>query len=293
MKDYIIMTDSCCDLPREYIDRNKVPYVSLTCRFKDKEYKDDFGVTLKHKELYQGMEEGEVPKTSQPSPDEYYNIFKKYADEGKDIIYVCVSSGLSGTYNSANIAKQMVQDENADVKIEIVDILTASLGQGFMVMEAIRLKEEGATFQEIKSFLEENRWKLNTFITVNDLIHLKRGGRISSTAAFLGGLMSLKPLISINNQGKVDVIQKARGRKVALKELAKYIISHIEVPESTSMYIGHCDALEDAIKLKEIILEKINLKEVIIHYIGPVVGVYGGPGALAAFFIGKPRYTAS
>lgn len=293
MKDFILMTDSCCDLPREYIDENKVPFVSLTCRFKDKEYKDDFGVSLKHTEFYQGMEEGEVPKTSQPSPDEFYNVFKKYAEEGKDIIYICVSSGLSGTYNSANIAKEMLQDENIDVRIEIVDILTASLGQGLMVMEAIRLKEEGATFQEIKSFLEESKWKLNTFITVDDLIHLKRGGRISSAAAFIGGLMSLKPLISINNHGKVDVIQKARGRKSALKELAKYIISNIEEPESTSMYIGHCDALEDALKLKEIILEKINLKEVIIHFIGPVVGAYGGPGALAAFYIGKPRYTAS
>ncbi len=293
MKDYILMTDSCCDLSREYIDEKKVPFVSLTCRFKDKEYKDDFGISLKHKEFYKGMEEGEVPKTSQPSPDDFYNVFKKHAEEGKDIIYICVSSGLSGTYNSANIAKGMVHDENIDVNIEIVDILTASLGQGFMVMEAIRLKEEGATFQEVKSFLEENKWKLNTFITVDDLIHLKRGGRISSTAAFLGGLMSLKPIISINNQGKVDVIQKARGRKSALKDLAKYIINNIEDPENTTMYIGHCDALEDAQKLKEIILEKINLKEVIINFIGPVVGVYGGPGALAAFFVGKPRYTAS
>lgn len=287
------MTDSCCDLPREYIDESNVPFVSLTCRFKDKEYKDDFGVSLKHKEFYKGMEEGEVPKTSQPSPDEFFNLFKKYAEEGKDIIYICVSSGLSGTYNSANIAKEMVQDENIDVKIEIVDILTASLGQGFMVKEAMRLKEGGATFQEVKSFLEETKWKLNTFITVDDLIHLKRGGRISSTAAFLGGLMSLKPLIAINNQGKVDVIQKARGRKSALKELAKYIINNIEEPESTTMYIGHCDALEDALKLKEILLEKINLKEVIIDFIGPVVGAYGGPGALAAFYVGKPRYTAS
>ncbi|MGM9974450.1 MAG: DegV family protein [Clostridiaceae bacterium] len=293
MKDYILMTDSCCDLPREYIDESNVPFVSLTCRFKDKEYKDDFGVSLKHKEFYKGMEEGEVPKTSQPSPDEFFNLFKKYAEEGKDIIYICVSSGLSGTYNSANIAKEMVQDENIDVKIEIVDILTASLGQGFMVKEAMRLKEGGATFQEVKSFLEETKWKLNTFITVDDLIHLKRGGRISSTAAFLGGLMSLKPLIAINNQGKVDVIQKARGRKSALKELAKYIINNIEEPESTTMYIGHCDALEDALKLKEILLEKINLKEVIIDFIGPVVGAYGGPGALAAFYVGKPRYTAS
>ncbi|WP_426347897.1 DegV family protein [Alloiococcus sp. CFN-8] len=293
MKDYILMTDSCCDLPREYIEEKNVPFVSLTCRFKDREYKDDFGVSLKHKEFYKGMEEGEVPKTSQPSPDEFYSAFKKYAEEGKDIIYVCVSSGLSGTYNSANIAKGMIQDENPDVNIEIVDILTASLGQGFMVMEAIKLKEEGATFQEVKSFLEESKWKLNTFITVDDLIHLKRGGRISSTAAFLGGLMSLKPIIAINNQGKVDVIQKARGRKSALKDLAKYIINNIENPETTTMYIGHCDAIEDAQKLKEIILEKINLKEVVINFIGPVVGVYGGPGALAAFFVGKPRYAAS
>ncbi len=217
MKDYIIMTDSCCDLPREYIKKNYIPYVSLTYNICGKEYIDNLGESLPYKEFYEAMTKGEVPKTSQPSPEVYYNIFKEFINKYKDIVYVCVSSGLSGTYNSANIAKNMILDEFNDARIEIVDVLTASLGQGLMVMKSIEMKKKGLTIDEITNYLKENRLNLNSYMLVNDLIHLKRGGRVSTTAAIIGTVLNIKPILTLNDEGKVITVRKAKGRKVAIK----------------------------------------------------------------------------
>ncbi len=232
-----------------------------------------------------------MPKTSQPSPNEFYNIFSKIARDKKDILYIGVSSGFSGTHNSADLAKKMLLEEIPEARIEIVDVLTASLGQGMMVKKAKEMQDKGATIEEVVDYLENIKWNLNTFIMVDDLIHLKRGGRISSAVAFFGSMLSLKPLISINNEGKVEVIHKARGRKAGLKDLTKYIVDKLEDIEDNILAIGHCNALEDAKKLKDLILEKRSFKEISIGNIGPVIGAYGGPGALAVFFVGKPRFT--
>ncbi|NEZ46570.1 DegV family protein [Clostridium niameyense] len=289
MKDYIIMTDSCCDLPSEYIKNNNIPYVRLTCSFKGKEYLDDFGQSLSYKEFYEGMRQGEIPKTSQPSPDAFYKIFEKYIKQDKDILYVCVSSGLSGTYNSANIAKNMILDEYINAKIEIVDILTASLGQGLAVDVALNMKEKGSTIDEIVEFLNNNKLKLNTYITVDDLEYLKNGGRISTAAALVGKMLNIKPILTLNDEGRVIVIRKAKGRKAVISKLAEFVIEKIENPEESVVCICHGECIEDAEKLKQKILKSINVKEIIINYVGPVVGTYGGPGALAVFFMGKHR----
>lgn len=289
MSDFEIITDSCCDLSRDYMEENKVPYASLTCVINDKEYKDDFGKSLRYDEFYNAMREGKVPKTSQPSVDSFYNVFKNIVSEGKDIIYICVSSGLSGTYNSANIAKNMIVENYKDSKIEIVDILTASLGQGLMVIKARKMKKNGSTFEEIICFLEEYKWKLNTYITVDDLIHLKRGGRISSAAAFVGIVLHIKPVITINNEGKVIPVVKAKGRKNSIKKLAEIVCEKFDKNIGEDIYISHGDALEEALKLKELIIEKCGAVNVNINFIGPVVGTYGGPGALAVFFFGAHR----
>lgn len=289
MKDYIIMTDSCCDLPSEYIEKNQIPYVSLTCNFKGDEYKDDFGRSIGFKMFYDGMRHGEISKTSQPNPEAFYKVFKDITAQDKDIIYLCVSSGLSGTYNSANIAKNMIKDEFKEAKITIVDTLTASLGQGVMVIKAIEMKKNGASFDDIVKYIEENKLNLNTYITVNDLSHLKRGGRISSTAALVGIVLHIKPVLTLNDEGKVISILKVKGRKNVINKLAEVVCKRIENPEEQVISICHGDAEEEAQKLKELILKEIRVKDVVINYIGPVVGTYGGPGALAVFFLGKHR----
>jgi DegV family protein with EDD domain len=289
MKDYIIMTDSCSDLPREYIERNDIQFVSLTCTFEGKEYVDDFGKSLSYKDFYAGMGRGVIPKTSQPSPEAFYNVFKGILDAGKDILYVCVSSGLSGTYNSANIAKTMIKDEYKEANIAIVDVLTASLGQGLMVMKAINMKNNGSSMEEIVSCIENSKLNLNTYITVDDLNHLKRGGRISTAAAFVGTILHIKPLLTLNNEGKVMAILKVKGRKSAINKLASFVIEKIEDPENEIVTICHGDVQEEAERLRDIILKEKKVKDVVINHIGPVVGTYGGPGALAVFFVGKHR----
>ncbi|MFL0270017.1 DegV family protein [Candidatus Clostridium radicumherbarum] len=289
MKDYSIITDSCCDLPYEYIENNNISYVSLTCNFKGKEYMDDFGKSLSYKEFYEGMMEGEIPKTSQPSPEAFYRTFEQIASQGKDILYICVSSGLSGTYNSANIAKNMIEDKFIGIKIVIVDVLTASLGQGLMVIKAIEMKKNGVRLEEIVSYMEAAKFNLNTYITVDDLNHLKRGGRISTVAAMVGLVLHIKPILTLNNEGKVIAILKVKGRKSAIKKLSEFVVTKMENPEEEIVTICHGDAYLEAEKLKEAILKEVKVKDVIINYVGPVVGTYGGPGALAVFFVGKHR----
>lgn len=289
MRDYIIMTDSCCDLPKEYIEKNNIPYVSLTCSFMGNEYADDFGGSLNYKEFYKEMNNGEIPKTSQPSPDDYCKIFKGILNEDKDILYICVSTGLSGTFNCANIAKNMVLEEYPDGRIEIIDVLTASMGQGLLVMKAIEKKSESKSINDIINYLEEIKFNLNTYITVNDLNHLKRGGRISSAAALFGMVLHIKPILTLNDEGKVLPVIKVKGRKSALNKLAKLVAEKIENSEEQIIAISHGDVLDEAKKLKELILKEVKVKDVIINHIGPVVGTFGGPGGLAVFFQGMHR----
>lgn len=289
MKDYVIMTDSCCDLPGDYIENNNIPFVSLTCSFKGKEYVDDFGRSLSYKEFYEGMTAGEIPKTSQPSPEAFYKVFEQIVSQDKEVLYVCVSSGLSGTYNSANIAKTMIEDNFPEARIVIADVLTASLGQGLMVIKAVEMKKAGASLEEIFNYIEAIKLNLNTYITVNDLIHLKRGGRISTVAAMFGTVLHIKPILTINNEGKAIALLKVKGRKSAINKLAEFVIKKVESPEEEIVTICHGDAYEEAIKVKEAILKEIKVKEIMINQIGPVVGTYGGPGALAVFFVGKHR----
>ncbi|CAM3025555.1 DegV family protein [Clostridium sporogenes] len=289
MKEYIIMTDSCCDLSSEYIEKNDIPYVPLTCSVEGKEYIDNFGQSLPYKEFYEAMIKGEIPKTSQPSPESYYKVFKDLIDKDKDILYVCVSSGLSGTYNSANIAKNMILDEFRNARIEIVDVLTASLGQGIMVIKAMDMKKNGLTIDEVTNYLEENKLNLNSYMVVNDLIHLKRGGRISTAAALIGTVLNIKPILTLNDEGRVITVRKAKGRKVAIRKLTEIVIERMKNPEEEIVAISHGDSDLDAEKLKERILKEIKVKDVIINYVGPVVGTYGGPGSLNVFFMSDHR----
>ena len=216
-------------------------------------------------------------------------LFNIYAKSGQDMIYVGVSSGLSGTYNSANIGKTAILEEFPSAKIYIIDVLTASLGQGLMVRKAVEMKNDGCTAEEIVGEIEKNVQNLNTYITVQDLNFLKRGGRISNMAATLGLVLHIKPILTLNHEGRVIPVFKVRGRKKSITKLAEIVKEKIANPETQTIAICHADCYEEAVRLKEEILEKVRVKEVLIHYIGPVVGRFSGPGALAVFFIGESR----
>ena len=289
MKKYEIITDSCSDMPIGFIEENKIRYVGLTCRYEGNEYRGDFGKSLSYEKFYDDMRNKVVMKTSQPNVEEYYNIFKNICSEGKQVIYVCVSSGLSGTKNGAMVAKNMVKDEITDANIYIIDILTASLGQAFMVMKAVEMQKKGATAEEVVETLEAMIQHLNTYITVDDLNHLKRGGRISGAAAAIGSVLHIKPILTINHEGKVMPVLKIKGKKKAIDKIVEITKERIENPQEQIVMIGHGDCIEEALRLKNRLIEEVGIKDAVIDYIGPVVGVYGGPGALALFYMGKER----
>lgn len=289
MKDFEIFTDSCSDLPIEFVKEKKLRYARLTCNYGGNQYFDDFGQSLSHKQFFNDLRIGVTPLSSQPSVEEFYKEFKTIAEDNKDILYICVSTGLSGTENSATIAKNMLLEEFPEIRISIVNILTASLGQGLMVMKAFEMKEMGKTHDEIVNYLEEKKQKLNTYITVDDLHHLKRGGRLSSAAAMIGIVLHIKPILTINNEGKVMPVFKVKGRKSSLNKLVEIISERIENPEEQVIAICHGDCIDEALKLKENILKSIKVKDVIINFTGPAVGTHGGPGNLAVFFMGKER----
>lgn len=287
MEKYVIVTDSCCDLPYLYIKENNIPFVSLTLRFGDEEFKDDFKISMDTNTFYDRLRKGDMPTTSQANVNDFYDMFTNSLKENDKVLYIGVSSGLSGTINSANIAKRMI-DDNSEEKIFIVDTLTASLGQGMLLMKAIEMQKEGKTIEEVNEFLNVEKYKLNTYITVDDLKHLKNGGRISGAAAILGLVLHIKPVLTINNEGKIKPCLKLKGRKKVMSKL-KSIIQERIIDKEGTVAICHGSCLEEAEKLKKELIDENIVKNVFINEIGPVVGSHGGPGAIGIFFIGNER----
>ena len=289
MMDTVLLIDSCTDLPRSYVDKNEIPFVSLVCNFKDQEYKDDFGKSISYKEFFNTVRNGEMPSTAQVNVYEYTEIFKKYAAEGKSVVYLGFSSALSGSLSSAYIARDTVMEEFKDADITIVDSKSASLGEGLLAYYANEMLKAGASKDEVVSWLETNKLKMNHWFTVDDLGHLKRGGRLSGTAAFLGTLLDIKPVLKVDDEGRLIPISKVKGRKKSIKTLFEMLQENITAPEEQVIAISHGDCIEDAEYLKEMILKEYNVKDVIINHVGPVIGAHTGPGVVALFFMGEKR----
>ena len=287
--DTVLLIDSCTDLPRSYVEKNEIPVVSLVCNFKGQEYKDDFGKTLSYKEFYAAVRNGEMPSTSQVNVYVYTEIFKKYATEGKSIIYLGFSSALSGSLNSALLAKDMICEEIENADITVIDSRSASLGEGLLAYYANEMLKAGASKDEIVSWLETNKLRMNHWFTVDDLGHLKRGGRVSGAAAFVGTLLDIKPILQIDDEGRLIPVSKVKGRKKSIKTLFEMLQENIVSPEEQVIAISHGDCIEDAEYLKEMILKEYKVKDIIINEVGPVIGSHSGPGTVALFFMGSKR----
>jgi DegV family protein with EDD domain len=285
----IIITDSCSDLPIDYVENGNIHAIGLTCHFKGKEYVDDLGKTLSYKEFYEGVRGGEMPTTSQINVHTFAEAFKKFVNEGKSIIYIGVSSALSGTVSSATIAMGQVLEEYADADISVVDSKSASLGEGLLVYYAYEMLKKGSSKSEIVEWLESNKLKLNHWFTVEDLHHLKRGGRISAATAVIGTLLDIKPIMNVNDEGKLTPVNKVKGRKKALKTLADMFKERAVNPEEQVIAISHGDCIEDVRYLEKLIKDEFKVKDVIINNVGPVIGSHSGPGTVALFFIGENR----
>lgn len=287
--DTVLLIDSCTDLPRSYVEKNELPVVSLVCNLKGQEYKDDFGKTLSYKEFYAAVRKGEMPFTSQVNVYVYAEIFKKYVMEGKPVIYLGFSSALSGSMNSAKLAKNMVCEEIKDADITVIDSKSASLGEGLLAYYANDMLRAGASKDETVSWLESNKLRMNHWFTVDDLGHLKRGGRISGTTAFVGTLLDIKPIMHVDDEGRLVPVSKVKGRKKSIKALFEMLQENIVSPEEQVIAISHGDCPEDAEYLKEMILKEYKVKDAIINHVGPVIGSHSGPGTLALFFMGNKR----
>ena len=285
----VIIIDSCCDLPKKYIEENNVPTLSMTINFKNREYKDDFGVSLPYKEFYDQVRAGEMPSTAQINSFTYAEEFRKHVSKGNAVICIVFSSALSGSYNSACIAKDMILEEFKDADISVIDSRCASMGEGLLDYYAIEMLKNGASKDEIVQWIEENKLKLNHWFTVDDLNHLKRGGRVSSTAAIIGTLLDIKPVLHVDNEGRLIPVTKVKGRKKSIKSLFEELDKRIVNPEEQVIFISHGDCLEDAKFLERLILEKYKVKDVFINEIGPTVGSHSGPGTVALFFLGNER----
>jgi DegV family protein with EDD domain len=284
---YAIVTDSCCDMPYSYIKENNISFVSLTMRFGDKEYKDDFKRSMDADTFYKFLKDGVMPTTSQANVNDFYNMFSEALNENDKVLYIGVSSGLSGTVSSANLAKNMIE-KNGEGKIYILDTLTASLGQGLLLMKAVDMQRKGKSIDQVYEFLQKERYKLNTYITVDDLKHLKNGGRISGAAATIGIVLHIKPIMTLNDEGKILPCLKIKGKKKVMSKLKEIVETRIENKEDT-ITICHAGCLDEAEKLKSELIAELGIKDVLINEIGPVVGTHGGPGAMGIFFIGRER----
>lgn len=284
-----IITDSSCDLPREYVDDNNIEVISLVLNLNGQIIKDDLGKTLSYKDFYQKMRDGATPTTSQVNAHEFEEAFIKHIKNGDSIIYISISASLSGTFNSANIAKNNLLEEYPEAKIELVDSLSASIGQGLLVLKACEMRDNGASIEEIVEWIEENKRKVIHSILIDDLNHLKRGGRISGATATIGGLLNIKPSAYLDDEGKLAQGEKIKGKKKALRFLANEVKERAIDSENEVLYICHGDCQEEAESLRDIIEEEVKFKNVIINYVGNVIGAHTGPGALAVIFLGKNR----
>lgn len=287
MSDYKIITDSGCDLPKDMLERMDIRTVSLTVNFKGETREDSVDEGIR--EMYDGLRAGEAATTAAVNPARWAEVMEPVLEEGKDLLVLTFSSGLSATSQSAVIAADELAEKYPERKIKVVDTLSASLGQGLLTWYAAKKKEEGMTLEELTAWVEENRFHLCHWFTVDDLMYLKRGGRVSATTALVGTMLKIKPVLHMDDEGHLINMSKARGRKASIEALAAKAAELGEGYDNSTMFICHGDCREDAEYLEKLAKEKCGAKEVFIGYTGAVIGSHSGPGTLALFFMGSKR----
>ena len=289
MSEYVITTDNNSDLPEEYLKDHGVGCMYLSYSMDGKNY--THGNFLPEHEFYEAMRNGSMPTTAQVNPENAKALLEPYLKEGKDILHIAFSSALSGTYNSTRIAADELLEEYPDRKIIVVDSLSASLGQGLLVWLAQQKKELGQTLEDVVDWVEKNKLKMVHLFTVDDLNHLYRGGRVSRTTAIVGSMLNIKPVLHVDNEGKLTAIGKVRGRKKALQELVKLMDEKIGSfgADCDTIFISHGDCEQDAQYVAAKVKEKYDIKNIIINQVGATIGAHSGPGTMALFFVGDVR----
>lgn len=286
---FMITTDTCCDLPKSYIKDNGLDVVTLYYNMKGIAYGKE--IELEVKEFYDMMRGGEMPTTMAANPDELRDMFEKYLKEGKDILHLAFSSELSSSYNNAALVARDLNEQYTGNKVIVIDTLSASLGQGLVVYKAVQLRKEGKTIDETAAWVEENKLHFCHQFTVDDLNHLYRGGRVSKAAAIVGTIAGIKPILHVDDEGRLIPLSKTRGRKKSLMALVDYMEKKMGSYRSNNdiVFISHGDALEDASFVRDEITRRFGIEHFLINHIGPTIGAHSGPGTIALFFEGESR----
>ena len=287
MRDYVITVNSTVDVPLEWLEERNVPVIPLRYTIDGQTYTDMHGLSAK--EFFAKLREGKMSTTSQVNPEEAADMLEPYLKEGKDILHLGFSSGLSGTLNSMKVAGEMLSEKYPEAKIIVIDTLCACLGEGLLLHHALKRKAEGMTIDQLSEWVEENKLHICHDVTVDDLNHLHRGGRVSKTTAVIGTLVQIKPIIHMDNAGKLQVIGKERGRKRSLNKIVDMAAEQAKGWDNDIIMITHGDCIEDAEYVARLVREKMGIDNILINNIGTVIGSHTGPGVVAVFCMGSHR----
>ncbi|MEG2074302.1 MAG: DegV family protein [Angelakisella sp.] len=289
MQNYIITTDNTTDLPSDFYTRHRLPCIHIDYTIDDICY--DGGVSdLSPTEFYNRIRGGAMPITQQANPEKCREFFESFLRDGLDILHIAFSSGLSGTYQSNTIAADELREKYPQRKLIVIDSLCASMGEGLLVSEALKRQQSGMPIDELAAWVTESRLHIVHDVVADDLFHLQRGGRVSKTAAVVGTALGIKPLIHLDDNGKLIPFGKMRGKKAAIAAMVDRLIARIDRSGNYSMvFISHADCLEDAEELEALVRQKAKIDNLMISYIGPTIGAHTGVGTVALFYFAKDR----
>ncbi|WP_080146268.1 DegV family protein [Marinilactibacillus piezotolerans] len=286
---YQILTDSCCDLPLELIDKYEIDTFNFIITIDDEELIDDMGKTFDRDAFFERLKNGATASTSQVNIHTYLEKFKSYIEQQVPVLYLAFSSELSGSYSNAVQAKKILEEEYGKVDITIVNTRAVSLGQGLLVYEAAKRKADGESLESVAEWVEQSKYSLHSWVTVDDIKHLQRGGRVTAAAATVGTILSIKPIIIMNRSGKLIPYSKVRGRRKSLQYLVEKTVEGLVEPQEQTIFIGHVGVLEEAEYVKTLLEEKETFKEIIIAAYGPTVAAHTGFGSLTIFSLGNEK----
>ena len=284
-----IVTDSCCDMPVDYYKANAVDYVNLGFTMNNVNYGGEDGEKIEVKEFYQKLRDGAMPTTYQVTSESAREHIEEHLEKGRDVLVITFSSALSGTNGSFVVAAKNLQEKYPDRKIFVVDSLCACMGQGLFLDYVVKKANEGVSIEETRDFAENLKLHICHHFTVDNLFHLKRGGRVSGATAIIGSILKIKPVMHVDDGGHLTVVSKCMGRKKAVHALFENMLVSQELGENDPVFIAHADCMDDAEYLKSLILQKFPKVEITIGDIGAVIGSHAGAGTIALFHKGKKR----
>lgn len=290
MGNFVLFTDSSCDLPAKMAEELELTVLPLSFTMGGKEYRNTLdGSEMPVKEFYRRLRAGEPSTTAAVNVGAYLSAMEPVLKAGKDVLDLAFSSGLSNTCDAAQMACRELAEKYPERRVCAVDTLAASMGQGLLVYHAARLRKQGKSFDEVRGWVEQNKLKLCHWFTVDDLGHLRRGGRISAATALLGGMLNIKPVLHVDDAGHLVSVGKVRGRRSSLDALVNHMEQLAENPSEQVIFISHGDSREDAEYVAAEAKRRLGVKEAVINYCGPVIGAHSGPGTMALFFLGRHR----